>query len=44
VYICWFCSDSEASVHCHEMCKTYAVGLVSNLQSLESLAVLIRFN
>jgi hypothetical protein len=37
VYTGWFCSDSEASVHCHEMFKKYALSLVSNLQSLERL-------
>jgi hypothetical protein len=44
VYTGWFCSDSEASVRCHEMLKIYALSFVKNLQSLEWLAVLIRFN
>ena len=46
IFLCtgWFCSQSEALVHCHEMFKTYAISLVSNLQSLEWFAVLIRFN
>ena len=46
LFLCsgWFYSHSEASVHCNEMFKPYALSLVSNLQSLEWLVVLIIFN